>query len=110
MLESSGGIIMQNSETVSAMAVRCACTAIHVRKFLIRNDEMTDQVRRDLQATATLLENVSSELEEFEHTQGDNALAQSVCKSRPRSLDGSLSVRWRPMMIVPPRKSAPDPA
>ena len=97
---------MQISEAVSAMAVRCACTAIHVRKFLIRNDEMADQVRRDLQDTATLLENVSSELEEFEHTQGDNALAQS----RPRSLDGSLSVPWRPMMTVPPRKSAPIPA
>ena len=51
---------MQNSEAVRAMAVRCACTAIHVRKFLIRNDEMADQVRRDLQATAPRLENVGS--------------------------------------------------
>ena len=58
--------MMQSSETVRAMAVRCACTAIHLRKLQYRDNEIETKVRRNLQATATLLEAVCSELEEFE--------------------------------------------
>ena len=57
---------MQSSETVRAMAVRCACTAIHLRQLQNRDKEMEIKVRSNLQATATLLEAVCSRLEEFE--------------------------------------------
>jgi hypothetical protein len=57
---------MQSSEIVRAMAVRCACTAIHLRKLQNRDKEMETKVRHNLQATATQLEAVCSRLEEFE--------------------------------------------
>jgi hypothetical protein len=56
---------MQSSETVRAMTVRCACTAIHLRKLQNRDKEMETMVRHNPQATATLLEAVCSQLEEF---------------------------------------------
>jgi hypothetical protein len=102
--------MMQSSETVSAMAVRCACTAIHLKKFLYRDKEMESKVRHDLQATAKLLEAVCSELEEFQRMRGNNAPGRSDRKSRPRSLDSSVSDRWHPMTIVPAKKRAPVPA
>ena len=101
---------MQSGETVRAMAVRCACTAIHLKKLLYRGKEMETKVRHDLQATAKLLEAVCSELEELEHIRGNSAPGRSDRNSRPRSLDGSAPDRWRPTTIVPPGKRAPVPA
>ncbi len=55
------------SEMANAMAVRCLCTATHMRSFLGNGHEMEQDVRRDLTAAADLLETVCSEIEESEH-------------------------------------------
>ena len=56
-----------NSEAANAMAVRCLCTATHMRTFLGTGPAMTEDVRHDLAVAADLLETVCSEIEESEH-------------------------------------------
>ncbi len=55
------------SEMANAMAVRCLCTASHMRSYLDNGLQMERDVRRDLTAAADLLETVCSEIEESEH-------------------------------------------
>ena len=52
------------SEMANAMAVRCLCTATHMRSFLGNGNDMTEDVRHDLAVAADLLETVSSEIEQ----------------------------------------------
>jgi hypothetical protein len=52
------------SEVASALAVRCLCTASHMRSYLDHDFEMTEDVRHDLAAAVDLLETVCSEIED----------------------------------------------
>ncbi len=80
----------QNHETVNAMAARCLCTSVHLRKCMFSGQEMAADVRRDIATAATLLEAVSIELEESGRGNGDAA----------KSLDNTTAFgRWHPMMI-----------
>jgi hypothetical protein len=72
--ENVAGIMMKSGETVRAMAVRCACTAIHLRKLQNGDKEMETKVRHKLKTTATLLESVCSELEEFTRIRGGHTI------------------------------------
>ena len=82
--------MQQNHETVNAMAARCLCTSVHLRKCMFSGQEMAADVRRDIATAATLLEAVSIELEESERGNGDAA----------KSLDNTTAFgRWHPMMI-----------
>ena len=56
-----------NSEVANALAVRCLCTATHMRSFLGNGHQLEQGVRRDLSAAADLLETVCSEIEEGAH-------------------------------------------
>ena len=56
-----------SSEMANAMAVRCLCTATHVRSFLGNGHDLEQDVRRDLTAAAELLETVCSEIEDSAH-------------------------------------------
>jgi hypothetical protein len=53
-----------NSEVAKALAVRCLCTANHMRSYLDHDFEMTEDVRHDLTAAVDLLETVCSEIED----------------------------------------------
>ena len=53
-----------NSEVANALAVRCLCTATHMRTFLGNGNHMTEDVRHDLTVAADLLETVCSEIEQ----------------------------------------------
>ncbi len=53
-----------DSEVANAMAVRCLCTATHMRTFLGNGNVMTEDVRHDLTVAADLLETVCSEIEQ----------------------------------------------
>ena len=55
-----------NSEVANALAVRCLCTATHMRAFLGNGNDMTENVRHDLTVAAELLETVCSEIEQSE--------------------------------------------
>ncbi len=55
------------SEMANAMAVRCLCTATHMRSFLGNGRQLEQGVRRDLTAAADLLETVCSEIEDGAH-------------------------------------------
>ena len=55
-----------NSEVSNAMAVRCLCTATHMRVFLGNGNHMTEDVRHDLTVAADLLETACSEIEQSE--------------------------------------------
>ena len=55
-----------NSEVANAMAVRCLCTATHMRTYLGNGNHMTEDVRHDLTVAADLLETVCSEIEQSE--------------------------------------------
>jgi hypothetical protein len=52
------------SEVASALAVRCLCTASHMRSYLDHDFEMTEDVRHDLSAAVDLLETVCAEIED----------------------------------------------
>jgi hypothetical protein len=55
-----------NSEVANALAVRCLCTANHMRSYLDHDFEMTEDVRHDLTVAVDLLETVCSEIEQSE--------------------------------------------
>ncbi len=55
-----------NSEVANALAVRCLCTATHMRTILGNGNDKTENVRHDLTVAAELLETVCSEIEQSE--------------------------------------------
>ena len=55
------------TEMANAMAVRCLCTATHMRSFLGNGHQLEQGVRRDLTTAVDLLETVCSEIEESAH-------------------------------------------
>ena len=54
----------ESSQTVSATAARCVCTAIHLRKLLNGDHEMPKKVRGDLAAAADMLDAVWRQLDD----------------------------------------------
>jgi hypothetical protein len=57
-------VMVPRSEVASALAVRCLCTASHMRSCLDTEQEMPEEVRNDLTVAAGLLETVCSEIEQ----------------------------------------------
>ena len=55
------------SKVANALAVRCLCTANHVRAFLGHDHQVADSLRHDLAVAADVLETVCSDIEQGQH-------------------------------------------
>ena len=72
--------MQQNHETVNAMAARCLCTSVHLRKCMFSGQEMAADVRRDIATAANLLEAIGIKLEEGK--QGNDDTAELIAPPR----------------------------
>ena len=89
----------ESSQTVSATAARCVCTAIHLRKLLNGDHEMPKKVRGDLAAAADMLDAVCRQLDDdvivYEDAGDARERDNLPTASRRQRFRGSCGANWK---------------
>ena len=89
----------QRDESVNAMAARCVCTAIHLRKLSNGDHEMPKKVRGDLAAAADMLDAVCRQLDDdvivYEDAGDARERDNLPTASRRQSRRGTCGAIWR---------------